>query len=187
MLLDFYGGLWLSVCLSALGIVIMNIFYLDSDPRKAAEYHHDIHLRKMILETAQLLSTAHHVNGSDVDLSQIYKSTHKNHPSAIWVRETSDHYRWAYSLFSSLIEEYQYRFDRIHKSSTISNFLSGGPRFENNISFSPPPLAMPDEYKCNDQVESYRNYYRNAKLLNKNGKSMAKWTKRPTPFWLEVK
>lgn len=165
----------------------MNIFYLSEDAREAAVFHHDIHLRKMILETAQLLSTAHHVNGSKVDLNQIYKSTHKNHPSAIWVRETPNHYRWTYSLFSSLIEEYQYRFDRIHKSSTISEFLSELPRFKNNISFSPPPLAMPDEYKSNDRVESYRNYYRKAKMFDKNGKPMAKWTKRPTPFWLGVK
>lgn len=37
----------------------INIFYLDKNPTKAAEYHVDKHVVKMIQETAQLLSTAH--------------------------------------------------------------------------------------------------------------------------------
>ncbi len=39
----------------------MNIFYLDSDPRICAQMHNDKHCVKMILEYAQLLSTAHRV------------------------------------------------------------------------------------------------------------------------------
>ena len=39
----------------------MNIFYLDHDVRKCAEMHNDKHTVKMILEYAQLLSTAHRV------------------------------------------------------------------------------------------------------------------------------
>lgn len=38
----------------------MNIFVLDTDPVKAAQAHCDAHVVKMILETAQLLSTAWH-------------------------------------------------------------------------------------------------------------------------------
>jgi len=39
----------------------MNIFYLDKDPIKSAEMHCDKHVVKMIIEYAQLLSTAHRV------------------------------------------------------------------------------------------------------------------------------
>lgn len=39
----------------------MNIFYLDRDVSKCAEYHNDKHVVKMIIEYAQLLSTAHRV------------------------------------------------------------------------------------------------------------------------------
>jgi hypothetical protein len=39
----------------------MNIFYLDKDPIKAAEYSCDKHVVKMILESAQMLCTAHRV------------------------------------------------------------------------------------------------------------------------------
>ena len=37
----------------------MNIFYLDSDPIICAKMHNDKHCVKMILESAQMLSTAH--------------------------------------------------------------------------------------------------------------------------------
>lgn len=37
----------------------MNIFYLSKDPELAAQYHCDKHVVKMIIEYAQLLSTAH--------------------------------------------------------------------------------------------------------------------------------
>jgi len=37
----------------------MNIFILDEDIDKCAEYHVDKHVVKMILESAQLLCTAH--------------------------------------------------------------------------------------------------------------------------------
>jgi len=53
----------------------MNIFYLSRDPVLCAEMHCDKHVVKMILETAQLLSTAHHMLGSNAP----YKVTHKNH------------------------------------------------------------------------------------------------------------
>ena len=39
----------------------MNIFVLDEDPIKAAEYHCNKHVVKMILESAQMLSTVHWV------------------------------------------------------------------------------------------------------------------------------
>jgi hypothetical protein len=39
----------------------MNIFVLDTNPAKAAKYHNNKHCVKMILETAQLLSTAHRI------------------------------------------------------------------------------------------------------------------------------
>ena len=70
----------------------MNIFYLDRNPILAADKQCDRHVVKMILETAQLLSTAHYELDGE---SPAYKPTHKNHPSAVWVRKSLDHYLWA--------------------------------------------------------------------------------------------
>jgi hypothetical protein len=91
----------------------MNIFYLHNDPKTCAEMHVDKHCVKMILEYAQLLSTAHRVlDGIQVvglsksgrkqtryELSDnrdgiLYSATHINHPSAIWCRKGIVQYRW---------------------------------------------------------------------------------------------
>ena len=39
----------------------MNVFFLDKDPKLASEYHCDKHVVKMLIEYAQLMSTAHRV------------------------------------------------------------------------------------------------------------------------------
>ena len=39
----------------------MNIFYLDPDPKTCAEMHVNKHVVKMIIEYAQLMSTAHRI------------------------------------------------------------------------------------------------------------------------------
>mgnify|MGYP001191264200 CR=1 FL=1 len=83
----------------------MNIFYLSSCPEKAAQYQYNKHVVKMILESAQLLCTAHNLlDGSDADVP--YKSTHKNHPSAVWARQSSANYSWLYFHMLALGEEY---------------------------------------------------------------------------------
>ena len=64
----------------------MNIFVLDNDPFKAAEYQCDKHVVKMVLETAQLLCSAHE--------TAPYKRTHYNHPCAIWTRSSLSNYMW---------------------------------------------------------------------------------------------
>ena len=68
---------------------IMNIFYVDENPELAARYHGDKHVVKMVLETAQLLSTAHHVlDGDENQFCQkasdrgLYRPSHANHPSS---------------------------------------------------------------------------------------------------------
>ena len=82
----------------------MNIFFLDKFTMKAVKDYCDKHVVKMILETAQLLSTAHHELGSSM-APHVYKSTHKNHPSAVWVRSGFGQYAWTYSLLCELLKE----------------------------------------------------------------------------------
>lgn len=40
----------------------MNIFFLDENPRLAAQYHNDTHVNKQIVESCQILSTAIWIN-----------------------------------------------------------------------------------------------------------------------------
>ena len=151
----------------------MNIFFLDFDTKKCAEYHCDKHVVKMILETAQLLCGVHWVLESEAP----YKLSHKNHPCAIWTRESLSNYLYLCDLGLELCKEYTYRYGKRHKSQDIIEWCLVNKPNIIDIGFTTPPKAMPDKYKTSDVIESYRNYYRGAKI------DFAKWKNRETPGW----
>jgi len=101
----------------------MNIFAIDSDPFKAVEYMVDKHVVKMVVETAQILSTAHHVLDNPIN-SPLYKKTHVNHPSTVWARQSDSNYSWLYNHFIALLFEYTYRYGKIHKTSRLIDELA---------------------------------------------------------------
>jgi hypothetical protein len=178
----------------------MNIFYFSDDTGKCARWHLDRHVVKMVVEYAQLMSTAHRVLDGveyagktrldrnikrwllpDNRENTVYKASHINHPSGIWVRQSNNNYNWLYSLFCELANEYQYRYGRAHKTyNELKDVLKTPP---NNIEvgyFTQPTPAMPDVYKISrDSRECYKAYYRGAK------RGFAKWSKRQVPEWFE--
>ena len=154
----------------------MNIFLLDYDVKKCAQSHVDKHVVKMILETAQLLCGAHHVIGTtDVP----YKLSHKNHPCSIWVRDSLTNYLYLCELGLELCYEYTYRYGKRHKSQDVIEWCIVNKPNILDKGFTEPAKAMPDEYKVDDVVESYRNYYRGAKS------GFATWKGREIPEWYE--
>ena len=178
----------------------MNIFYLHRDVDTCAEMHNDKHVVKMILEYAQLLSTAHRVlDGvitegvsptgrkrksyvlSDARENILYSATHINHPSAIWVRKTHQNYMWLAELLEMLCGEYTHRYEKTHKVERDGLMQLLKNEFPRNIPLGPftqPTPAMPDEVKiAGDSIKSYRNYYINNKA------HLASWKKRSTPGW----
>lgn len=177
----------------------MNIFYLHNDPKICAQQHVDKHCVKMILEYAQLLSTAHRIlDGTehattsasgrkkkvwqlpDSRDSVLYSATHANHPSAIWVRQSESHYRWLFTLWIELMREYTYRYGKIHASARLIGELNKPPKnikFGNG--FAEPTPAMPEHYRVpGDSIQSYHNYYLGDK------QRMFSWKKRETPSWI---
>lgn len=178
----------------------MNIFYLDRDPVKAAQMHVDKHCVKMILETAQLLSTAHRVldgepiigkstTGRNVKRwilsepreSVLYHATHINHPSAVWVRQSKNNYVWLYDLFAALLYEYTYRYGKTHKCTSMLDALAEIPYNLADTDFTEPTPAMPDQYKVpGNSVQSYHNYYNGEK------QRMFSWKKRDVPSFINV-
>lgn len=157
----------------------MNVFYLDHDPKTCAKYHNDKHCVKMILEYAQLMSTAHRILDGDDANDSVYKATHKNHPSAIWVRTNGSNYEWIYELFVDLSDEYTYRYGKEHLSYTkLVDVLASAPVNIPVGVFTQPTPAMPDHCKIpDDSLASYRYYYKTEKS------HLAKWTDRPVPEW----
>jgi hypothetical protein len=162
----------------------MNIFFLSFSPREAARLHCDKHVVKMILETSQLLYSAHWILNPEGLNENAYKLAHKNHPCSIWVRTSLSNYMWLASLGFWLCREYQYRYGehKLHKSEAhILWLLNNPPNSIPYMEFTPPALAMPIEYKKEDPVESYKLYYIESKLKIRN---IVKYTKREWPEFL---
>jgi len=155
----------------------MNIFVLDLNPKLAANYHNDKHCVKMILEYAQLLSTTHHLLDSPW-AHELYRPTHKNHPCAIWARESSTNYLWLYDIYTYLADEYTLRYNKTHKSyDSKAEILSEVPKNLKNNGLTEFKLCMPEHCKVlGNAVESYRSYYMQEK------RHIAEWKIEP-PFW----
>jgi|TARA_R110001592_G_scaffold133671_1_gene349010 hypothetical protein len=167
----------------------MNIFFLSDNPDIAAEMACDRHSIKMILESAQMLSTSLRLHGYD-EKEYIYGSTHVSHPSTIWTATNRSNFEWVLSHALALCREYTARYGKFHKSEEIlyrcadfrEAYIPAG-------SLTVPPKCMGLEYKIgesnwDDVVASYRNYYRKGKSYMNKGKG-PQWNKIPTrrPSW----
>jgi hypothetical protein len=178
----------------------MNIFFLDKDPIVAAQSQCDKHVVKMILEYAQLLSTAQRIcDGKqyvemnktgkvrikrwklkDSRESVLYKATHVNHPSNIWTRESKQNYEWLYQHFCALCDEYTHRYHKVHESDRkLRDVLATPPKNIPDIGITPIRVAI-DRPDCllEDPIESYRAYYH-----TKQQRFKMVWTNRKTPEW----
>jgi hypothetical protein len=183
----------------------MNIFYLHHDQKVCAEMHNDKHCIKMILEYAQLLSTAQRVIDGNLSVglsetgrkqtryvlpddreSKLYVATHINHPSAIWVRKSYENYEWLYTMFIELMKEYTYRYGKNHACEKLTEPLYTPPtHIPKGVGFTEPTPAMPDDVKiAGDSIKSYRNYYINNKT------HLASWrgkvNSRNQPNWFKT-
>jgi len=151
----------------------------------------------MTLEYGQLMSTAHRVldgqpyygktkNNRNIQRwllpdsreEIVWKASHFNHPSGIWVRQSADHYTWLYSLWLEMLTEYTHRYGKKHAAERMKPVLCVLPKNIPQVGWlSEPPPAMPDEYKVDTVIQSYRNYYMGDK------KSFASWKNRDAPSW----
>ena len=159
----------------------MNIFYLHHAAPLAAKMHCDVHVVKMILETAQILSTVHHIHNNGAAVP--YKPTHQRHPSVLWAAESKAQYDWLQQLGVYLCNEYSLRYNaRRHACEQhILGSLSAPPPalMAGNFTWREPPQAMPDECRVEgDAVKAYRQYYCQYKA------HFAKWRLGGIPAWM---
>ena len=178
----------------------MNIFMVDKDPIVSAQSLVDKHVVKMILESAQLLSTAHRLlDGRQIEGKSktgrkakrwvlddsreniVYSATHINHPSAIWCRTSVENYQWLVEHMFGLLSEYSFRYEKTHKvsSSGLAYVLQSPPYNLKDYDLTLMPSAMDKSYIVSDDpVVNYRNYYKNGKTHLHN------WSRREKPDWL---
>lgn len=169
----------------------MNVFYLHTDPRMSAIFHCDAHLRKMIVEYAQILCAGHWLSSDEIDIQRaidgdFYKPTHVNHPSTKWTNSTAYSYAYVYTMWEELLLMYVERYSKEHGSTRLREGLQHLPKhlhadtvdflgdFENiHENMPPPPMCFGKQFEhikvdvdANDHdavVEAYRQYYREAK------------------------
>ena len=155
----------------------------------------------MIIEYAQMLSTAHRMLDGSEYISQkltgrrlkrwkhpnsnmeavLYKASHINHPSAQWVRESAIQYQFMYDMFVALCDEYTYRYGKVHMTdSKLRELLNELPRNIPLGDWREPPQCMPDDVKTESAIPAYHKYYAVYK------KDFAKWTDRPTPQFMSA-
>ncbi len=165
--------------------IFMNIFISDLSPIVSAQNLDNKRVVKMVLETAQLLSTAIE-SYTQYPPTLLYKPTHINHPITKWCQENHDNFLWVYNHFLALCDEYTYRFQKPHKTivqikplleniiinngNSPTNYQNSARHKEKGIDFSHEP----------DITIAYQKYL-NARW--KTDKLIPKWTRRNPPSW----
>ena len=144
----------------------MNMFITEIEHHINVRNYCDVHLRKMITEQAQMLSTAHRILdgrpgtlmvyskklktiierkydfvlkhlGENGNAPELYLKTHENHPNNLWIRKSKLNYRYAYHLFIAMLDEYEYRFNKKHESAKLRHDLKKYPRNLTSIKMTP--------------------------------------------------
>jgi hypothetical protein len=155
----------------------MNIFILHQNPSECAKMYCDKHVVKMLLETAQMLSTTLHECGQS-DIAP-YKLNHVNHPCSVWARQSLENWVWLRELGKELYKEYKYRYnDKTHKSGEVILSLYGVLPDIEAKGLTKFAQALPDKYKNDNPVIAYRQYYLGDK------QHLLKYTKRSIPEFI---
>ena len=164
----------------------MNIFVLDGDPERAAQYHCDRHVVKMILESVQIMNTA--LDSRGLSDYTFYGSTHVGHPCVKWAAESWNNMEWLLQLTHYLNKEYRRRYENSENHSSyqkvLDNWYDDGwllpAEDEGYTEFA---QAMPDDVKNADAIRAYRDYYQQYKATED---WFAYEKSRSEPEWLSV-
>jgi len=177
----------------------MNIFYLDPDPIISAHMHCDQHLHKMILESAQMLSTAVHtyLEKQEFDAPEIeriiYKSSYRNHPCTQLVSSSLYMIDWVIKLCYELEDIRQGLGHNTHASMEVIKAIDAW--YGNRMITSAPPYPAifcgPAFIKLNNAAyptvqSKYRAYYlHKAKQWALDGKPRMSYRGRSVPDFLK--
>lgn len=164
----------------------MNIFVTEEDPGSSASALDDRRLVKMVLETAQLLSTAVRLSlptGEEPD-RHLYKATHANHPCSLWTRATRENFCWLYIHGVALACEYRHRFGRDHASLAV--VVEAGRNVHRLPVGQRTPFADCSGVRGEaDVFLAYRACLRQKWGADAEAGRAPRWTRRGPPTWVE--
>jgi hypothetical protein len=167
----------------------MNIFVLSTDPILAAHAHCDQHLHKMILESAQMLSTAARILTPEIPKSLLYKSAYEKHSCTQWVSSSIIHMDWLCTLATSLESIRESRNLNRHASMDVIDAIKDYlPPDSERVIPSTFPEAMYPRIKVRadlNTVEKYQLYYRakHTQWMLDTGRGMS-YRDRPIPAFM---
>lgn len=128
----------------------------------------------MLLENVQILCSVYWAQG----IVAPYRLSHKNHPVCVFARTSCLNFEWIIEHGKGLCAEYTARYGRVHKSEAVLKWCDDNshnlvfPQYE----MTPFALAMPEQYRSECAVTSYRNYFKGEK------KHLYQW-KQNRPSW----
>jgi len=156
----------------------MNIFCSSSCPIESARYLDDKRVRKLLVESCQMLSV-------HAMIKHLMKPAFVNHPATKWVGEDESHYEWLYTHMFALHAEYIYRFGKTHKLIDLLDFLAPATTTNSQpsrfVKLTRDVSRGLDYTHIEDVHESYREYL---KGKWQSDKRPVYWTKRGAPLWL---
>jgi hypothetical protein len=158
----------------------MNIFAIEGneetgeiDWEKSAQSQDNLRVVKMILESCQIMSTVINEQG----LKAPYRSFNPKHPSCLWAAESLSNYMNLAIHCQAMIDEYQHRFGKTHKCEAVLHTLVEmcDPDLFPAMEPTPLRLAMPDEFRSNNPVVSYRKFYASKPRLRYSMDKIPSW------------
>lgn len=155
----------------------MNIFYLSDSIEESVKLHCDKHIVKMPTETAQMLSAAHWLTGSQAPYK--LSKAHAKHPCNLWLTQSIQNYNWLVQFGKVLSQEFSYRYNKDHKALQVIHWAESNLPPLPDIEFTKPPQCMDQMFRKDSVVDGYRNFY------NYDKATFCQWTKRPIPEWFE--
>lgn len=161
----------------------MQLFVLSKHPDLAPECLADVHVVKMCLETAQILSTIWDSKGMPL-LEGMPKPYNSNHP-VIKAIDTPWKLNWVLLYNVNLQAEYTMRFGKDHKyTRLVDAYMEGLYDYNSNYDITGYDFSKNfKDFQTNNTyvVGAYRAYYKFKKSKIKRWK----YTKRKEPFWLK--
>mgnify|MGYP007047345674 CR=1 FL=1 len=164
---------------------MVNLFYLDKDPKKCAQYYCDKHVNKILIEIGQILSQIHHLYGTKTPPYKSCKAVSKNLKPLIWAFSSKSNYLYCCDLGKALLDEYKFRYQKdSHKCEKVIQWLTenipskieGKRRTKFLLTDN---VSIYSEY-FKDPVEASRYMYVDFKCKNDN------WSRRGKPIWFDL-
>ena len=177
---------------------MMNIYFLDSDPKMCAYAHCDKHVKEMIPPYTQILCNTHHLLNPEGSIIKDLDELDPGFPfvqmelAVAWAKDTKTNYKWLHDLWFWMNKEYWYRFDGMHEDwNRLYNKLSHIPENIAEGDLTPPPQIdreWPKEYELEDEIQNtiagYRDYYIDYCKENDSKWSTPEGATRTPPSWI---